>query len=91
MILREREFHQKLDAAKAAAPFMHRKMPIAIEGPPPPPTISTNCLRNLSKPEILLLRTLLAKAGFSTVAEGRQASPEQGGMSMGPCAPVSPC
>ena len=56
------KFHEKLDAAKAAAPYMHRKMPIAIEGGEPERPILLHDLRRLSDSEMLMLKTLLEKA-----------------------------
>jgi hypothetical protein len=57
------KFHEKLDAAKAAAPYMHRKMPIAVEGGEPERPILLHDLSVLSDSEFLMLTTLLEKAG----------------------------
>ncbi len=56
----------RLEAAKAVAPYLHRKMPMAIEGGDPSKPISildVAALKNLSTKEIDQLLALLAKAG----------------------------
>lgn len=56
------KFYEKLDAAKAAAPYMHRKMPIAVEGGDSERPILLHDLSRLSDSELLMLKTLLEKA-----------------------------
>jgi hypothetical protein len=56
----------RIEAAKAAAPYMHRKMPIAIEGGDPSKPINIldiASMKDMSKKEIETLLALLAKAG----------------------------
>jgi len=61
----------KLDAAKAAAPYLHRKMPIAIEGGDAdrPIRLDAQALRGLSRTEIGTLRALLVKTGLVALPE----------------------
>jgi hypothetical protein len=56
----------KVDAAKAAAPYLHRKMLIAVEGGDPdrPITIDAALLVRLTTTEKMLLLTLLGKLGL---------------------------
>jgi hypothetical protein len=57
----------KMDAAKAALPYMHKRMPIAIEGGDKPLAVfDMSALRGLSTPEIEALMTLLDKVGTSS-------------------------
>jgi len=59
----------QLEAAKIAAPYLHRKMPISIEGGDPTRpivTLDAAQLRNLNKTELTALRALLAKLGMQT-------------------------
>lgn len=59
---------ERIDAAKAAAPYIHRRMPIAIEGPTMPlGVMDIAALGRLSDPEIKHLQQLLAKAGGKLV------------------------
>lgn len=58
----------KVEAAKIAAPYMHRKMPIAIEGGDPTKpivTLDAAQLRNLKTTELQTLRELLGKIGLA--------------------------
>ncbi len=68
------KFYQKLDAVKTAAPYMHRKMPIALEGGDSNRPISVTGLSGLTKPEMLILRTLLEKAGLGERRESEEKS-----------------
>ena len=54
---------ERLDAAKAAAPYVHRKMPIAIENSPNGPfrVFDMTKLSALSEDELTQLRLLVAK------------------------------
>lgn len=59
----------KFAAAHAAAPYMHRRMPIAIEGGDPGKpiiTLEASQLRNLTTKELTLLRELFQKIGVAT-------------------------
>ncbi len=60
----------RVEAAKALAPYMHRKMPIAIEGGDPSKPISildVKQLGSLSKKEIETLLAIVQKAGGKLV------------------------
>jgi hypothetical protein len=59
------KLQEKLDAAKAAAPYMHCKMPIAIEGGDEerPVWISNEALKVLSDSEFETLITMYEKMG----------------------------
>ncbi len=60
----------RVEAAKAIAPYMHRKMPIAIEGGDPSKPISildVKQLGSLSKKEIETLLAIVQKAGGKLV------------------------
>lgn len=59
----------RIDAAKAAAPYVHRRMPIAIENSDKGPfrVLDERQLGNLSEAQLLMLRDLLKQA---TVADG---------------------
>ena len=64
------DFDDRIDAAKALAPYMHRKMPIAIEGGDPSKPINimdVASLKGLKDAEIKTLLTLLKKAGANLV------------------------
>jgi len=55
----------RLDAAKAAAPYLHRKMPIAVDGAEPnqPLLFDTQALVGLSAQEKITLLALFEKIG----------------------------
>lgn len=63
----------RLDAAKAAAPFMHRKMPVAVEEPTSVEPTSLDGLHHLSVHERITLLALLEKAEIAT--ESTEAQP----------------
>ena len=67
---------QRLDAAKAAAPYMHRKMPIAIEGGESDRPISLTALHALTDSELQTLQSLLVKAGVGEKQETADALEE---------------
>lgn len=56
----------RLDAAKNAAPYCHKKMPMAIEGGDKPVIgLPMDALRSLSAKELKALEELLSKAGVA--------------------------
>jgi hypothetical protein len=57
----------KVDAAKAAAPYMHAKMPISIQGgdQDKPIRLEAGAFAKLNKEELLMLRSILSKAGLA--------------------------
>jgi len=56
------EIHNRLDAAKTATPYMHRKMPIAIEGGDTPIMLyDTAALAKLTDKELTTFSSLMAK------------------------------
>jgi hypothetical protein len=59
------KIERRLDAAKAAAPYMHRKMPIAVEDTDPNPQLlfDTKALVGLSAQEKITLLALFEKIG----------------------------
>lgn len=61
----------KIEAAKAAAPYMHRRMPIAIEGgdADKPLRLDAMALKSLSRTELATLRVLLMKTGLVKVPD----------------------
>lgn len=64
------DMETRVEAARAAAPYMHRKMPIAIETSEQRGiTLDAGALRALSKQELNTLRTLLEKAGLASDKE----------------------
>ena len=63
----------RLAAAKEAAPYMHKKMPISIEGGDPNKPINildVSQLRNLSTKEIEAMLELVKKAGGAVIGDG---------------------
>lgn len=58
---------QKVDAAKSAAPYMHAKMPISIQGgdQDKPIRLEAGAFAKLNKEELLMLRSILSKAGLA--------------------------
>lgn len=70
-------FAAKVEAAKAAAPYIHRKMPIAIEGgdPDKPLRLDVTTLKKLTGTELAALRVILEKMGFSGLEDPRDGSP----------------
>jgi len=58
----------RIEAAKVAAPYLHKKMPIAIEGGDPnrPLNLDIRGLQNLGTSELAQLKTLLVKAGVNS-------------------------
>lgn len=63
---------QRIDAANKAAPYMHRKMPIAIEGgdlSKPINFMDVTQLKGLTNKEIELFLALLAKAGSNIIGD----------------------
>lgn len=63
-------FDYKVECAKIASPYLHRKMPIAIEGgDPTKPLITLDAaqLRNISTTELKALKDILAKIGAGVV------------------------
>jgi hypothetical protein len=55
----------RLDAAKAAAPYMHRKMPIAVELPNQPTQVDVASLLALPRVEREALLSTLTKLGIN--------------------------
>lgn len=53
----------RLDAAKSAAPFLHQKKALAIEGTDKP-LFDVTQLRGLSREELMQFQTLLGRAGI---------------------------
>ena len=62
----------RIEAAKVAAPYLHKKMPIAIEGGDPnrPLNLDIRGLQNLGVSELSQLKTLLLKAGVDSGKDG---------------------
>lgn len=62
----------RIEAAKVAAPYLHKKMPIAIEGGDPnrPLNLDIRGLQNLGTSELSQLKTLLIKAGVQSGKDG---------------------
>ena len=58
----------RIEAAKVAAPYLHKKMPIAIEGGDPnrPLNFDIRGLQNLGTSELSQLKQLLVKAGVQS-------------------------
>lgn len=61
----------KIEAAKAAAPYMHKRMPIAIESSDAnkPIRLDLGSLQNLNRAEIATLRALLLKTGLVRIPQ----------------------
>lgn len=62
----------RIDAANKAAPYMHRKMPIAIEGgdvSKPINFMDVAQLKGLTNKEIEVFLALLAKAGSNIIGD----------------------
>lgn len=62
----------RIEAAKVAAPYLHKKMPIAIEGGDPnrPLNLDIRGLQNLGTSELSQLKQLLVKAGVQSGKDG---------------------
>jgi Family of unknown function (DUF5681) len=62
----------RLSAATAAAPYMHRKMPVAIDGgdPSQPIVFEASALQGLSVGDKMVLRSLFEKMALGPLAEG---------------------
>lgn len=54
----------RLDAAKSAAPFMHQKKPLAVEGTDKP-LIPAEALRGMAKSDLAQLEQILSRAGVA--------------------------
>lgn len=64
------DLKEKLEAAKIAAPYMHRKMPIAIEGTDKPLMIvDPSKLAGLTEKELALYEQLLARLAGAAIKE----------------------
>lgn len=60
----------RYENAKAAAPYLHRKMPIAIENADAPfKVLDMSTLKGLSEAELMQLETLMAKAAAIAASE----------------------
>jgi hypothetical protein len=61
----------RIDAAKATLPYLHRKMPIAVEGgdPTKPIVLSPDVVRGMSKEDLLALHALLARTALPALAK----------------------
>jgi len=59
------KFIYKVECAKVAAPYMHRRMPIAIEGgdPTKPILLDNLAMSALNRTELAALQAILVKAG----------------------------
>lgn len=68
MLDREQAQLTRLDAAKAAAPYMHRKMPISVEMPNAAPGLDVAKLLALPRADRESLLTLLQRAGVQLPA-----------------------
>jgi hypothetical protein len=75
-VVRDAEVHMdyRINAAKAAAPYVHRKMPIAIDGGDPnkPIVFEASALQGLTVQEKMTLLSLFEKMALD--CKGRQAA-----------------
>lgn len=69
----EVKLEQRISAASQAAPYVHRKMPIGIDGGAGKPLamVSTEALAKLSEAELTNLLNVMSKLGISSEFEGR--------------------
>lgn len=80
-VVRDPKAHMdyRIDASKAAAPYVHRKMPIAIEGgdPSKPVVFEASALTMLAPEEKMLLLTLVEKMALGMKPEQKNLKPWQ--------------
>lgn len=61
----------RVDAAKAAAPYLHRRMPVQVEGGDPnkPILLAPQLVQSMSKEDLLALHQLLSRTALPTLAK----------------------